>query len=76
MFSFGDEVEETYNNPSGSMKRFLGLKGGCAANTEMQSSCAKEESFSLSVPLMVELASRSSLQKIDSVLKFKGKWKW
>jgi hypothetical protein len=42
MFSFGDEVEETYNNPSGSMKRFLGLKGGCAANTELQSSCAKE----------------------------------
>ena len=77
MFSFGDEVEETYNNPSGSIKRFLCRRGGCAANTELQSSCAKTESVSLSVfqsisllvsqfALMVELASRSPLQKADS----------
>ena len=75
MFSFGDEVEETYNNPSGSIKRFLGLKGGCAANTELQSSCAKE---SLSVNQSRsrpdgKLASRSSLQKAESVLKAKGR---
>ena len=61
MFSFGDEVEETYNNPSGSIKRFLGLKGGCAGEPDFQSRCGNGvfQSISCSVALMGKLASRS-----------------